>query len=89
MKIVPLGDRLLVRRDEAEDRSKGGIIMPDAAKERPRTGTVLAVGGGVESRPSLKEGARVLFSSYGAVQFDHRDERTVLVDEKHVLAVLQ
>jgi chaperonin GroES len=70
MMIEPLGNRVLVRRDKAESKSKGGILLPDNAKQKPQTGIVEAVGPGSEVegigwvKPEVKVGDRVLFSFY-------------------------
>ena len=93
-KIRPLGEKILIKRLEAEDKTRGGIVLPDAAKEKPKKGTVLAVGDG----RMLKDGTRVpfevkvgdvvLFSSYSGTEIKVDGQELVLMDETEILAVL-
>ena len=92
MKIKALSDKVLVRRCEAEEITKGGIIIPEAAKEKPVEGIVVAVGPG-RTLPSggfaetvLKEGDKVLLPSWGA-ELEIDGEKLVVVPEESVLAV--
>src|SRR5205814_1859478 len=96
MKLKPLGDRIIVRRTEAADKSAGGVIIPDSAKQKPQRGTVLAVGPGRllkdgTRRPlQVREGDRVLFTAWAGDEFKEKGSAdTVLVmHEEDVLAVL-
>jgi len=88
--IRPLGKRVLVQRRKAET-SKGGILLPDSAQERPREGEVVAVGPGENSEPvSLSVGDRVLFGPYSGteVKGDGGDEEYLILAEDDVLGVL-
>lgn len=94
--IRPLHDRILVKRVEAEERSKGGLIIPDSAKEKPVEGLVIAVGGGTRTKTGdlipleVKTGDKVLFSKYSGtevkVQLD--DGEHLILREDDILAVL-
>lgn len=96
MKLTPIGDRLVVRRVEANDKSAGGIILPDAAKGKPQKGKVLAVGPGKLSddgtrRPmQLKEGDTVIFTSWAGDEFreGRGNDNILLMREEDVLAVV-
>jgi len=83
MKIVPLHDNILVKRLEAEERTKGGIVLPDTAKEKPKEGKVVAVGMGKISeegkhRPlSLKVGDSIIFSSYAGTEVKLGEQESV------------
>ena len=93
-KITPLGDRVVLKRVEAEDTTKGGIILPDSAKEKPREGIVLALGSGRmlksgERTPfSVKVKDRVLFSSYAGTEVKIDGEDLVVLGEDEILAIL-
>jgi len=96
MKVKPLGDRLVVRRFEAEEKTAGGIVLPDNAKTKPQKGKVLAAGpgrllkDGTRRGMQVKEGDTVLFTSYAGDEFkDVKSADTILVmREEDVLAVL-
>jgi chaperonin GroES len=96
MKLKPIGDRLIVRRDVSEGKTKGGIVLPDSAKSKPQRGKVLAVGPGKlhkdgTRRPlQVKEGDTVLFTTWAGDEFkQHKVEDVILVmHEEDVLAVL-
>src|SRR5437899_195640 len=96
MKLRPLGDRVIVLRSEAQDKTAGGIILPDTAKNKPQKGKVLAVGPGkllktgVRRTPQVKEGDTILFTSWAGDEFKERTSQdTVLVmHEEDILAVL-
>ena len=93
MKIRPARDHIVVKRAEAEEKSPGGIIIPDMAKERPIEGEVLAVGSGKEMkngkfRPLLvKPGDRILFSKYAGTELTVGGEDHFLIEENDVLAI--
>jgi chaperonin GroES len=94
MKIRPLADRLVVKRVEQETKTKGGIIIPDTAKEKPIEGQVVAVGNGKvqkngKLRPlDVKTGDRVLFGKYSGTEIKLDGVEHVLLSEDDVLAVL-
>src|SRR4029077_15791803 len=95
MKIRPINDRVLVRRDDAEATSKGGIIIPDNAKEPLTRGTVLAVGpgkaldGGGRLEPRVKAGDRVVFGKYSGSEFEHDGEKRMFMNEEDILGVIE
>ena len=94
MKIRPLADRVVVKRLEGETKTKGGIIIPDTAKEKPVEGQVVAVGngkvlkGGKVRAPELKVGDRVLFGKYSGTEVKLDGVEHVILTEDDVLAVL-
>ena len=91
--IKPLGDRILVEPSEAEQKSAGGIILPEAAQERPQEGKVIAVGPGRlldngERQPmSVKEDDIVIYKKYGGTEIKYNDTDYLLVEEDAVLAI--
>lgn len=93
--LLPLGDRLVVQREESEERTSGGILLPDSAKDKPTRGRVISVGDGrmldSGSRAPLqvKAGDRVLFTSYAGEQIEVDGEEYLLMSESEVLAVLE
>ena len=95
MNIKPLGDRIVIKRFEAQERTAGGIVLPDSAKNKPQKGTVLAVGPGRmikdgTRRPlQVKVGDTVLFTNWAGDEFkESRGENILLMREEDVLAVL-
>jgi chaperonin GroES len=95
MKVRPLHDRILVKRVEEEKKSKGGIIIPDTAKEKPQEGRVVAVGAGkVLDNGTVRalevgKGDRVLFSKYSGSEVQIDGEEHLIIREEDVLAVLE
>ncbi|MCU1312109.1 MAG: groES [Candidatus Angelobacter sp.] len=93
-KFTPLHDRILVRRVEEAETARGGIIIPDTAKEKPQEGVVLAVGKGKsndkgETFPlAVKDGDRVLFGKYAGTEITFNDELLIIMREEEVLGVL-
>ena len=93
-KITPLGDRVVLKRVEAEAKTAGGIILPDTAKEKPREGTVIAIGAGRhlksgERAPmSVKVKDRVLFSSYAGTEVNIDGEEFIVLSEDEILAIV-
>lgn len=93
--LQPLGDRLVVQRDESEDVTAGGIVLPDSARDKPARGIVLSVGAGRMlkdgSRAPLqvKEGDRILFTTYGPEELTVGDQELLLMREDDVLAVIE
>ena len=95
MKIRPLQDRLIVKRLEGEEKSKGGIIIPDTAKEKPQEGKVIAVGKGKVTDDGklqpmdVKKGDRVLFSKYAGTEVNIDGEEHLMIREDDVLGILE
>jgi len=94
MKIKPLGDRVVVELLEEEEKTKGGIVLPDTAKEKSQKGKILAVGPGRildnGQRVSLevKEGDKVLFAKYGGTEVQLEGKELMILQERDVLAIL-
>lgn len=94
VKLQPLGDRLVVQRDESEDITAGGIVLPDSARDKPARGIVLSVGegrmlkDGTRSPLQVKEGDRILFTSYGPEEFKVGEDEMLLMREDDVLAII-
>lgn len=95
MKLKPLYDRVLVRRIDSEDRTKGGIIIPDSAKEKPLEGEIVAAGKGKvldsgDVRPmTVKVGDRVLFSKYAETEVKVESETLLLLREDDLLGIIE
>lgn len=94
-KLRPLGDKILVKRLEAETKTKSGIVLPDTAKEKPKRGTVLAVGegkrldNGQRSVMNLKKGDQVIFTSYAGTEVKIDGDEVMIMSEDDVLAVVE
>lgn len=94
MKIVPLGDKIVVKRIDAEETTAGGIVLPSSAQERPQEGRVLSVGegrllqDGTRAEIQVSDGDRVLFASYAGTEVVVDDEDLLIMSEDDVLAVL-
>ena len=94
MKVRPLGDRILIQRLEAEEKTKGGIVLPESAKEKPKEGKIVSVGKGKVTEDgktvplSVKAGDRVLFSSYAGTDIKIEGEDYLILREEDVLAVI-
>jgi chaperonin GroES len=95
MKIRPLQDRILVKRIDEEAKTKGGIIIPDTAKEKPQEGKVVAVGKGKVTEDGklqpldVKKGDRVLFSKYSGTEVNVDGEEHLIIREEDVLAICE
>ena len=95
MKIRPLNDRILVKRLEAEEKTKGGIVLPDTAKEKPKEGEVAAVGpgklleNGKRQEMQLKKGMRIIFESYAGTEVKIEGEDYLLMKEDDVLGIVE
>ena len=88
-KIQPLADRVLVQPAAAEEKTIGGIIIPDSAKEKPLRGTVLAVGNGTKDEPMiLKQGDQVLYGKYAGTEVTVDDKKYLIVKQSDILAIL-
>lgn len=95
LNIRPLGDKIIVRRDEAEERTAAGIYLPEQAKDTPKTGVVLAVGDGALNTETgervpleIKKNDRVIFSSYAGTEIKLDSEEYLIMTESDVLAVV-
>ena len=94
MKITPLNDRVLVKRIEAKESQKGGIIIPDTAKEKPQEGEVVAVGEGkldekgTRIKMQVKKGDRVLFAKYAGSDVKLNDEECLILREDDILGII-
>jgi chaperonin GroES len=95
MKVRPLRDRIIVKRLEEEEKTKGGIIIPDTAKEKPVEGKVIAVGDGrinedgVKIPIEVKKGDRILFAKYAGTEIKIDGEEHLMMKEDDVLAVIE
>jgi chaperonin GroES len=95
MKVRPLGDRILVKREEAAETVRGGIIIPDSAKEKPQEGKVIAVGAGKLDDSGkripleLKKGDRILIGKYSGTEVKIDGVEHVIIREDDVLAVIE
>ena len=89
MAFRPLHDRVLVRRIEADEKTAGGIIIPDTAKEKPQRGTVVAVGAGKPDEPmTVTVGDTVLYGKYSGTELTLEDKDYMIMRESDILAVL-
>lgn len=95
IKLQPLGERVVVEREEAETKTAGGIVLPDSAKDKPTRGVIVSVGDGrllddgTRAPLQVKVGDRVLFSSYSGQEFKLGDEEFILMSEEEILAVIE
>ena len=94
MKLKPLGDRIVVKVLTREEKTRGGIVLPDTAKEKPTEGEVVAVGTGKildngQKQPvEVKVGDRIIFSKYAGTEVKVEDEELVIFSERDVLAII-
>lgn len=95
MKVKPLGDRVLVKPATKEEKTKGGIVIPDTAKEKPQEGEVIAVGSGKlldngERVPlEVKVGDKVIYSKFAGTEIKLDDEEHLLLSERDILAIVE
>ena len=95
MKIRPLQDRIIVKRVQEEEKTKGGIIIPDTAKEKPQEGKVVAVGKGKMTEqgklltPDVKAGDKILFGKYSGSEVKIEGEEHLILREDDILGVLE
>ncbi len=95
VRLQPLGERLVIQREEGQATTAGGIVLPDSAKEKPARGKVIAIGtgklldDGTRSKSQLKEGDRVLFTSYAGEHVEINDVEYLLMREDDILAVVE
>ncbi|HTE18799.1 MAG TPA: co-chaperone GroES [Armatimonadota bacterium] len=93
MKIRPLGDKVVVKASTAEERTSGGIVLPDAARERPQQGTVVSVGpgrlleNGERAAMAVKEGDTVIYSKYGGNEIKLDGEEYLILDQDSIYAI--
>lgn len=94
MKLRPLQDRILVQRVEEEEKTKGGIIIPDTAKEKPAEGKIVSVGkgkvdeSGKRIAPEVKKGDRILFGKYSGTEVKIEGEEYLIMREEDVLGII-
>ncbi|MBN2483301.1 MAG: co-chaperone GroES [Candidatus Omnitrophica bacterium] len=94
MKIKPLGDRVVVKRSEEKEKTKGGILLPDTAKERPQEGKIVAIGEGRKTDEgkivplTLKVGDTILYGKYSGTEITVDEEEYLIMREDDVLAVI-
>jgi len=93
--LQPLGDKVVVEREETQSKTAGGIFIPDAAKDKPSRGTIIAIGtgklldDGTRGEMQVKKGDRVLFTSYAPETIEIDDEEFLLMSESDILAVIE
>ncbi len=94
LNIRPLGDKVIVKRVEAEEKTAGGIVLPDSAKEKPKRGIILAVGNGrllddgTRSEMQVKKSDEVLFTSYAGTEIKIDGEEYMIMDESDILGII-
>lgn len=95
MKLIAIGEKVIVERLEAEEKTKGGIVLPDTAKEKPKEGRVLAIGegrlldDGRRVKPSVKVGDRIIFASYAGSEIKVDGKEYLIMNEEDILAVVE
>jgi chaperonin GroES len=94
MRVQPIGDKVVIKRLDAEEKTAGGIVLPDTAKEQPRQGRVLSVGdgrlqpNGLRMAPQVSEGDRVVFSTYAGTDVVVDNQELLILSEDDILAIL-
>ncbi len=89
LKIKPLADRVVIQADEAEEKTAGGIIIPDTAQEKPAKGKVVAAGKGTKDDPiTVKVGDKVLYGKYAGTEITLEDKPYLIMKESDILAVM-
>ncbi len=95
MKPKPIGEKILVKRLDAEVKTSGGIVLPDSAQEKPKEGKVIALGdgklldNGQRAKFQVKKGDKVVFSSYAGTEVNVDDDEYLLMSEEDVLAIIE
>lgn len=95
MNLKPLYDRIVVEPLAAEEKTKGGIVLPDTAKEKPQIGKVIAVGAGrIDDKgqrivPEVKTGEKVIYASYAGTEFKNDGDKLLILKESDILAILE
>lgn len=89
VKATPLHDRVIIQPVAVTEKTAGGIIIPDTAKEKPQRGIVLAVGPGKKDEPvTVKKGDQVLYGKYAGTEFQYEDQQLLIMRESDILAIL-
>lgn len=89
LNIKPLADRVLIEPSQAEEKTAGGIIIPDTAKEKPQKGKVVAVGNGKKDEPmTVKVGDIVLYGKYSGTELSHRGNDYLIMNESDIVAII-
>ncbi|MEE9487492.1 MAG: co-chaperone GroES [Candidatus Brocadiales bacterium] len=94
MKVKPIGEKVLIKRLDPEEKTAGGIVLPDSAKEKPQEGKVIELGegkllkNGERAKSRLKKGNRVLFTSYAGTEVTIEGEEYLIMNEEDVLAII-
>ncbi len=95
MGLQPLGARVLVKPQKAEEKTAAGIILPDTAKEKPQQGKVVAVGSGrlltdgKRAQMEIKTGDQVIYAKYGGTELKHEGEKYLIISESDILAIIE
>jgi len=95
MRLEPLASKVIVKRTESDERTCGGIVLPDVAREKPRQGRVLSVGtgrrlkNGIRVPLQVKEGDRVVFTAWAGMPVRVADDELLILDEEEILAILE
>jgi chaperonin GroES len=94
MQLKPLGDRVILKPQEVEEKTQSGIILPDSAKEKPQAAVVAAVGPGKEEdghkvEMQVKVGDKVIYSKYSGTEVKYEDEDYIIVSQKDIIAVVE
>jgi len=95
LNIKPLGDKVIVKRVEAEEKTAGGIVLPDSAQEKPKRGIILAIGNGrllddgTRSKMQVKKNDEVLFTSYAGTEIKVDGAEYMIMDENDILGVIE
>ena len=96
MKVRPLGDKILIKRAEAQDMTDAGIFLPESAKDTPKEGEIIALGSGILNKETgeympftVKEGDRVIFSSYSGTEVKIEDEELLILSEDDILGIIE
>jgi chaperonin GroES len=94
MKLVPVGEKIVVKRLDVEEKTSGGIVLPEAAQKKPRQGRVLSLGDGkllpdgTRAAHQVNEGDRILFGDYAGTEFKVNGEELLILSESEILAVV-
>ncbi len=89
LKIRPLGDRVIIEASSAEEKTAGGLIIPDTAKEKPQQGTVVAVGPGTpDQKMTLKVGDTILYGKYSGTEISYQGQDYLIMKESDIYAII-
>jgi len=89
MNIVPLNDRVIIKPMPVEEKTIGGIIIPDTAKEKPQKGTVMAAGKGINGEPmTVTQGDKVLYGKYSGTEIELEGEKYLFMRESEIMAII-